>query len=263
MLDLKSDWTLITGATKGVGYEMAKILAGKGENLVLVSKDEKRLCAVAREMNDISDVVVIPCNLAVSGSAELIYNECERLGLNVVTLINNAGFSLNGNSRNITAEELETMISYYDIALASLCRLFGNRMKARGTGFILNISATVSLPVIPGVKAYLASDLYVKKFSDSLRKEYRDYGIVVTSLVPERKDMSISKLAFRHSDSSLLNNFMKMPVRKVAQLGLDALYKGKRAVLSGFFQKLYYYLVGLFQPGQRKKYVKGSLTSNF
>jgi uncharacterized protein len=85
---LEGDWTLITGATSGIGYQMARILAAQGQNLVLVCHDEERLCQVARELNEISDIIIMPVDLSKSGGFLLLTGECERLRLNITALLN-------------------------------------------------------------------------------------------------------------------------------------------------------------------------------
>jgi uncharacterized protein len=88
MHGLNGDWALITGASSGIGYEMAKILAARGQNMILVSPDEEHLCQMARELNEISDIIIMPVDLSKSGSSVLLFNECERLGLKINVLLN-------------------------------------------------------------------------------------------------------------------------------------------------------------------------------
>jgi short-subunit dehydrogenase len=94
MPEFDDNWTLITGATAGFGYEVAKRLAAEGHNLVLVCRDEERLCQVARELNEISDIIIMPVDLSKAGSDILLFNECERLRLKINVLIN---FTLENN----------------------------------------------------------------------------------------------------------------------------------------------------------------------
>lgn len=89
MQELDSDWTLVKGATSGFGYEMAKMLASRGENLILVSGCEESLCHLARELNEISDIIIMPVDLTIPGFDQMIHDECMRLGLKVVAVINN------------------------------------------------------------------------------------------------------------------------------------------------------------------------------
>ena len=88
MPEFDGDWVLITGATSEQGYDMAKILAARGQNLVLVCRDEERLCQIARELNEISDIIIMPVDLTKQGSFGLLSNECDRLGLKINALFN-------------------------------------------------------------------------------------------------------------------------------------------------------------------------------
>jgi hypothetical protein len=85
---LENNWTLITGATSVLGYEMARIFASKGINLVLVCRDEEKLCQIARELNEISDIIIMPVDMSKAGSSGILFKECERLGLKINMLLN-------------------------------------------------------------------------------------------------------------------------------------------------------------------------------
>jgi len=88
MPEFEGNWALITGATTGMGYEMARILASKGHNLLLVCHNEERLCQVAREFNELADIIIMPVDMSKTGSSVVLFNECERLGLKINVLIN-------------------------------------------------------------------------------------------------------------------------------------------------------------------------------
>lgn len=88
MHDIGGDWTMITGATTDQGYDMAKLLAARGENLVLVCRDEANLCRIARELNEISDIIIMPVDLSKKNAFNLVSDECERLGIKVNALFN-------------------------------------------------------------------------------------------------------------------------------------------------------------------------------
>lgn len=88
MPEYDGDWALVTGATKGMGLEMARALASKGHKLVLVCCNEERLCQVARELNEISDIIIMPVDLSRAGSSVMLFKECERLGLKINLFLN-------------------------------------------------------------------------------------------------------------------------------------------------------------------------------
>ncbi len=94
VIEAEGSWALITGATNGMGYEMARILAAKGYNMILVCRNEERLCQIARELNEVSDIIVMPVDLSRAGSSSVLLNECNRLGLKINVMIN---FTLENN----------------------------------------------------------------------------------------------------------------------------------------------------------------------
>ncbi len=238
MIDPNSDWTLITGATSGIGYEMAKILAADGKNLILVSRNEEKLCKIAREMNEVSDVVIMPYDLSANGAAKIIFDECERLGLRVSTLINNAGSGKYSEAGKMPFKQVESMISLNDIALTSLCHLYGDRMKERGYGYILNVSSSASFIPLPYMSAYSASKAYVRYFSNALRQEYKNYGINVTCLIPAYIHHDFIKPDSNNGNDHYLYPVRKLPARRIAKLGLNAMYKGKKDVITGFHNRM-------------------------
>ena len=188
-LNLKGEWTLITGATCGVGYEMAKVLASKGENMVLVGAEEEGLCHMARELSEVSDIIVMPVDLCASGSARMLFDECERLGLNISVFINNACYVKLGESSQISTEEMEAMLTLNLTSLTTLSKLFGGKMKARGRGYILHVSSTGLYPSITCLAANAASRNYVESFTIALHKELIHHGVEVSCLFPGSSDV--------------------------------------------------------------------------
>ncbi len=88
MFEADGNWAMITGATMGKGYEMARLLASKGHNLILVCRNEERLCQVARELNEVSDIIIMPVDLSKAGSSLALLQECKRLGLKINVMMN-------------------------------------------------------------------------------------------------------------------------------------------------------------------------------
>lgn len=88
MREIGGSWILITGATSEIGYETARSLAAEGENMVLVCRDEGELCRIARELNEISDIIIMPIDLSKPGSSNIMFRECDRLGLKIKKLFN-------------------------------------------------------------------------------------------------------------------------------------------------------------------------------
>jgi uncharacterized protein len=247
-LNLKGDWTLITGATSGIGYEMAKILAGRGDSLVLVSRDDEGLCRVARELNEQSDIIIMPVDLGVMGSAKVLYDECERLKLDINVLVNNAGFGKFGDITSMSSEEVESMLTLNMVTLTTLCKLFGNKMKERGRGYILNVSSTAAFQSIPYLSAYAASKTYVQYFSFALREEMKFFGVNVSCLFPGPTDTNFFEVAFQNNDAELFKKQPVMDAQEVANQALEGMFRKKRSIVPGSFNKVVSSGAGLVHP---------------
>lgn len=247
-LNLKGDWTLITGATSGIGLEMAKIFAARGENLVLVSRNEEKLCKVARELNEVSDVIIMPVDLSKTGSAMELFQECERLKLNIHVLINNAGFGKFGESTQMKAFDVEAMLTLNMTTLTSLSKLFGAKMKERGRGFILNVASTAAFQSIPYLSAYAASKSYVQYFTFALREELKVHGVNVSCLFPGPTDTNFFDVAFENKDADLFKKQPVMPASEVAHIAIEGLLKGRRSIVPGSFNKVVSTSAGFVPP---------------
>ena len=239
---------MITGATSGIGYEMAKIYASRGQNMVLVSRNEDRLCEVARELNEVSDVIIMPVDLSVTGSAQVLYDECQRLKLSIDVLINNAGFGKFGEATLMAPEQIESMLTLNVTSLTSLSKLFGAHMKARGRGYILNVSSTAAFQSIPYLSAYSASKTYVQFFTNALREELKPYGVSVSCLFPGPTDTNFFEVAFENKDTDLFRKQPLMPPGEVAALAIEGMEKGRRTIVPGSFNKVVSTSAGFVPP---------------
>lgn len=247
-LNLKGNWTLITGATSGIGYEMAKILASQGDDLVLVSRDEKSLCRVARELNELSDIIIMPVDLGQTGSAQQLFDECERLQLNIHVLVNNAGFGKFGDFTGMKSAEVESMLTLNMTSLTTMCKLFGSRMKERGRGYILNVSSTAAFQAIPYLSAYAASKTYVQYFTFALREEMKAFGVSVSCLFPGPTDTNFFDVAFANNDAGLFRKQPVMNPHEVAKQAIDGMFRKKRSIVPGSFNKVVSTSAGLVPP---------------
>jgi short-subunit dehydrogenase len=233
MINKSDRWALITGASSGIGYEMAKILAGRDLNLILVSRNEEKLCQIAGELNKVSHVIVMPLDLSTTGSGKIVFDECERLGLSVEILINNAGFGKFGESTDLPPETIESMLTLNMVTLTTLSSLFGNKMKERGHGHILNIASTAGFQPLPYFSAYSASKRYVQHFSKSLRSELKRYGVKVTCISPGATRTNFLNVALDGTDERYFKYQRFMSAERVAKISLKAMFKGRKAVIAG------------------------------
>ena len=176
---------LITGASNGIGLELAKIHAKQGGDLVLVARSTDKLNALADELHKYGvKVAVIAKDLAQPNAGTEIFAETERLGITVDILINNAGIGGHGCffERDLTKDM--QMIQLNITSLTELTHLYLQGMIERRSGKILNVSSTASFLPGPLQAVYYASKAYVTSFSQAIAEEVREFGITVTVLCP-------------------------------------------------------------------------------
>lgn len=178
-------WALVTGASGGVGKEIATILAEKRWNLVLVARSQDKLAELKKDLNEKIgiDVKVFPCDLSKNDAAHDIFNFCESEQIKIDLLINNAGAGLYGPSIELGDKALD-MLRLNILALTQMCTVFGKDMAERKSGSILNIGSIAGNQPTPLFASYAASKSYVLNYSLALRHELSAYGVNVTCVQP-------------------------------------------------------------------------------
>ncbi|MCO7224876.1 SDR family oxidoreductase [Pleionea sp. CnH1-48] len=177
---------LITGASSGIGKELARIHAQKGGDLVLVARSQDRLLALKQELEtDYSiQAFVIAEDLSTPGAAKRIFDQCEAQALRIDVLINNAGFGGHGLFGERKLEDEQAMMQVNMAALTELSHYFVQGMKTRKQGKILNVSSTASFMPGPLQAVYYATKAYVTSFSQALAQELESDKVTVTALCP-------------------------------------------------------------------------------
>ncbi|MCD7098098.1 SDR family oxidoreductase [Stenotrophomonas sp. MMGLT7] len=177
---------LITGASSGIGREMACQLAARHCELVLVGRRRAELDQLADRLRTEHGIQVhaIAIDLGNTGAAAQLYDEVQQLGIAIDWLVNNAGVGLYGDHAVLDRTELEKMLQLNVVTVSTLCRLFGADMLVRRSGKILNIASTAAYQPSPYFAAYGASKSFVLNFSEALAKEFEDRGVSVGCLSP-------------------------------------------------------------------------------
>jgi short-subunit dehydrogenase len=227
---------LVTGATSGLGYDFASILAQKGYNLFLASRNEEKLNEIKTgfEKDYGISVVTLAIDLAKSGSAQKLYEETANQNIEIDVLVNNAGFGVQGEHVDLEINKVQGMIQLNIATLTELCLFFGKDMKQKRKGHILNIASTAAYQPDPYLATYGASKSYVLNFSEALAKEMEDYQVVVTCLCPGATDTNFFNYAqIGDKKKGFFSNTGRMKSREVAAIGIDALFAGKLSVISG------------------------------
>ncbi|MDO6684814.1 MULTISPECIES: SDR family NAD(P)-dependent oxidoreductase [unclassified Agarivorans] len=177
---------LITGASKGIGKELAHIHAAKGGDLVLVARNKQSLDLLKAELENQYkvSVTVIALDLSLADSAQQVFEQTEQLGIEVDVLINNAGFGGHGkfHERELSADQ--AMMQLNMVTLSNLTHLYLQGMVARNSGKILNVSSTASFLPGPLQAVYYATKAYVTSFSQAVAEEVAENNITITALCP-------------------------------------------------------------------------------
>jgi short-subunit dehydrogenase len=230
--------SLITGASSGIGYELAKQFAKNKINLVLVSRSENKLIELAQELSKEFGVTchVISKDLSNYHTAKEIYEECTNKNIQIDYLVNNAGFGDYGFFHESSWLKQEEMINLNMTTLTYLTHLFLPSMIKNKHGKILNVASTAAFQPGPLMSVYYATKAYVLSFSEALSNELEDKGISVTALCPGPTESDFLNKA-NLGESKLFKR--KIPSSKyVAEYGYQAMMKGKVVAIHGFMNAI-------------------------
>lgn len=241
----KGKTALITGASSGIGYELSKLFAADGYDVVLVARSGDKLQALAADLSRSYGVqaVVLTYDLSEPASVEAIAADVQRQNMTVDVLVNNAGFGLLGRFTELDWQDQWSMLNLNVMALTALTRQFLPAMIARGWGRVLNIGSTASFQPVPSMAVYGATKAYVLSFSEALAQEIKGTGVTVTALCP-----GITRTGFQERaqiDRMRLFILGSMSAEQVAQIGYRALMRGRAVIMPGFFNQLVTFTVRL------------------
>lgn len=233
------EYALITGASGGIGMELAKLMAADQYNLILVARNKDKLAALKDELEKKFDIKVIPLvkDLTEPDSPKSIYNEVEKLTIRPSVLVNNAGFGLFGAFISTNWEKEEEMIHLNIRALTQLTKLFLPMMLAEGKGKILNVSSVAGFMPGPLMSVYYATKAYVNSFSSALRCELKGTGVYVTNLCPGPTKTGFEGAAGLE-ESGLFKRLPLASAKSVAQYGYKKMKKKRGLAVHGMLNKL-------------------------
>ena len=230
---------LITGASFGIGLELARISAREGYNLVLVARSADKLRQLASELEKAHGTrsLILPVDLSDPGSAAYVFDQATRANIVVDILVNNAGFGQYGFFAENDLEDCLRQIQLNITTLTHLTRLYLPEMidRARSdktTGRILNVASTAAFQAGPLMAVYYATKAYVLHFSEAIANELKGTGVTVTCLCPGPTSTEFQERA--KITGIRLTKFGTMDARTVAEDGYRALMAGKPVVISGF-----------------------------
>jgi short-subunit dehydrogenase len=229
---------LVTGASAGIGRELARILAREGHDLVLVARREAQLAELATELQERYGATsrVVGADLAAPGAAGQVVDALGP-GARVDVLVNNAGFGGHGAFAGRSREDDLRMVAVNVVALTDLTKLVLPGMVARGSGRVLNVASTAAFQPGPFMAVYYASKAYVLSLSEALAEETRGTGVTVTCLCPGVTATEFHAVAGTE-DQPLTNASLSMSAEAVAEAGYRGMARGKRLVIPGAHNKV-------------------------
>lgn len=240
MATLENNYVLITGATVGIGYELAKLFAKDGYHLILVSRTSEDLERVSAEFRSAYgvEVIPIPIDLFEPNAPFELYDSIKAKGITVDILVNDAGQGVYGNFIDSDIYKQLKVIQLNISSLTVLTYLFLKDMVARNEGKILQLGSVVSEVPAPLQSVYGGTKAYVLSFTEALINEVKDTNVTLTTLQPGPTDTDFfNKAGAQHSRMAQDKSGLADPA-KVAQDGYKALFDGDDKVVSGFKNKV-------------------------
>lgn len=234
-----SAWALVTGAALGIGRQYAERLAMLGYNLLLVDIRED----VEREASIIAHKHSVRCeakvvDLATTDAVYKLHQWTTEQGLLFDVVINNAGIFSFCDILNTPVERLERIILLHDLSLTLMCRLYGEDMRRRGKGRLLNMSSYSIWMPFPGLASYSASKAYVKSFSHAFAKELRGTGVSVTAICPAGIATDLYGLSKGLQKFGVKWGVLMSP-ENCARRALNAMFRGRRVVVPDWWFRLF------------------------
>jgi short-subunit dehydrogenase len=238
---------LITGATSGIGFELAKLFAKDGYNLVIVARDQGELDTTAAELKRSFgiDVTKLAYDLFDPVNAMEVYNDIKTKGIEIEVLVNNAGHGHYGEFVDTDLEMELKIINLNICSLVVLTKLYVKEMVSRGSGRILNTSSIASKSPGPWQSVYHGTKAFVQSFTEAIRVEVKEHGVTVTALLPGATDTDFFRKADMESSKVVQDESKLSDPADVAKDGYEALMAGKDMVVSGFKNKMQVAMSGI------------------
>lgn len=230
---------LITGATSGIGYELAKLFAKDGYNLVLVARNEENLKQTASEMEQLNSAIhthIIPADLFESDAAKKVYDKTTELGITINVLVNDAGQGEWGRFIKTDLQREIDIVQLNIISLMSFTKFYLKEMVERNEGRILQLASSVSKAPSPYLSVYAATKAFVLSFTEALNEELKDTEITITALQPGATDTDFFHKAKAENTVTYKETDL-YTAEEVAQAGYEALMAGTTIISPGFMNK--------------------------
>lgn len=225
---------LITGASSGIGYELAKIYAINQTPLVITSSNQERIDQVREQLKQYSrqPIHAIAQDLSRKGAAKLLYQKIKDQQIPISTLINNAGFGCIGEFVETDFDTEEDMMMVNVVNLVGLTKLCLREMRTMGHGRILNVASTGAFQPGPYIASYYATKSFVLNFSEAIRMENKAYHIIISTLCPGATKTNFTERAGKNQIRQA------MEASQVANVAYHQFQKGKKIIIPGWMNRL-------------------------
>lgn len=232
-------YTLITGASSGIGRSLAEICAKNGHNLILIGRNQQQLQELKLQCQQTyhSEAIIIVKDLSDPSTPSQIYQECRQRNLKVNILINNAGVGAYGQFDQIELTKQTAMINLNVNSLTQLSHLFLQDMRVENQGKIMNVASTAAFVPGPYMAVYYATKAYVLSLSQALAEELSETNITVTALCPGPTQSNFQEAASL-TDSPLVKNKKLPTAQEVAEYGYKEMMNGTRVAIHGLRNKI-------------------------
>jgi short-subunit dehydrogenase len=231
---------VVTGASSGIGADIARELVSRGHGVTLVARREDKLHALATELGDAVRVEVLACDVADPDARATLFDAVAERGLTIEVLVNNAGIGTLGPVAKaaVAAEIAQVRVNVE--AVIDLTTRAVQQMVPRGRGAILNVGSTAGFHPFPGQAGYAATKAFVRAYTEGLRAELAGSGVTVATLNPGpvRTEFLQSAGMDEKTFADAFPKFMWMPSREVAKVGIDALEHDRGDVIAGLPSQL-------------------------
>ena len=259
---MSSETVLVTGASSGIGRELAKAFAADGSRLVLVARKRQALQQLADELRQAhkSQSEVLTADLAQPSTPARIFEHLQTNGTRVDVLINNAGFGAHGEFVKLPLERQLEMIQVNVTSLTHLTRLMLPSMLERRRGGVLNVASTAGFQPGPGMAVYYATKAFVLSLSEAIAEEVRGSGVTVSALCPGPTATNFNAAAGARFSRGFMRSAMS--AEAVARMGHRAFRNGSSVAITGFRNKLLAFSTRLAPRAVVRRIVKGLNASN-
>lgn len=252
-------YALITGASKGIGREIAEQLAARNINVLLVARSGPLLQEAAEALKKKYGIQAdwIALDLASPAAPRDLFDQVSARGYRVNILVNNAGYGLSGAFERYTPEEQRDMMQVNMGVPVQLCSLFLPELKTHAKSYVLNIASAAAYQAVPGLSVYAATKAFILSFSRGLRYELRKTPVSVTVVSPGGTDTDFANRAQVGPRAVKAGQKVNMTAADVAAQAVDAMFAGKAELVTGFINKLGAFLVWLLPKGLAEKTAAG------